>query len=121
MSAWVTTRKLAELCEVPISAIQTKIRRRRFTMLSQVAGNNVGRGGKIWLININDPVIPESAREKYFAQANNHRTEAILSTVEAMKRSLNKLSRDAKTFNLAFNRFADLFCSFYQDKDEATR
>ena len=36
-------------------------------MVSQGAGHNVGRGGKIWLININDPAIPDSARERYYS------------------------------------------------------
>jgi len=36
-------------------------------MVSHGIGHNVGRGGKIWLININDPAIPETAREKYYS------------------------------------------------------
>ncbi len=121
MMGWVTTGELAELCGAPISTIQTRIRRRRFSMVSQGTGHNVGRGGKIWLININDPAIPDSAREKYFAQLNRPRAEVILSTVEAMRCSIDELLREVKAFNLAFNRFADMFCSLCQDQDETTR
>lgn len=121
MTGWVTTKELAVLLNKSYDATRKYAQRGGYILLRQTKARPRSRGGKIWLININDPAIPDSAREKYFAQLNRPKAEVILSTVEAMRHSVDKLLQEVKAFNLAFNRFADMFCSFCEDQDEATR
>lgn len=121
MTGWVTTGELAELLNKSYPAVLMSVRRRRYNAIKMIKAPAKSHGGKIWLININDPAIPDSAREKYFSQVNRRGAEVILSTIEGMKRSVDELLQEVKAFNLAFNRFADTFCSLYQDRDEATR
>lgn len=121
MTGFVTIRELAGLLNKSYDATRKYAQRGGYILLRQAKACPRSRGGKIWLININDPAIPDNAREKYFAQLNRPRAEVVFSTVEAMRCSVSGLLREVKAFNLAFNRFADMFCGLCQDQNEATR
>lgn len=65
MTEYITTSRLAHYLEVTDRAIRSSVQRGRYRLTRQFDKNNKGQGGKIWLININDPAIPDQVRKKH--------------------------------------------------------
>ncbi len=65
-NSWVEVPNLASLLGVTERAVRLSIERGKFTQVRQVNGNGVGRGGKIWQVNITDSAIPPNARHEFF-------------------------------------------------------
>ncbi len=64
MDEELTVRQLAKILNITERAVQLKIQRGELINVRQVEGNSVGRGGKIWQVNISDPAIPPDVKLK---------------------------------------------------------
>lgn len=58
VNEWLTPSKLGQLLGVGASAIRHRIHRGVYTHVKRAKG----KGGQIWLINVNDPALPENIR-----------------------------------------------------------
>jgi len=70
MNDWQPVPRIAKLIGITERGVRWNIEHHKYTLIQQADGNGVGRAGKIWLININDPAISESARQKHYASIN---------------------------------------------------
>jgi len=62
----ITVPQLAKYLGVTKRAIRLNIERGKYPTAHRVSGSGNGRGGKIWLINIEDPGIPPEIRTQYY-------------------------------------------------------
>lgn len=68
MDGWLSTKGISDILGVKENSIIQSIRRGKFTQIRQQKVTGKGaRGGQIWQVHIDDPAIPEAAREEYKA------------------------------------------------------
>jgi ABC-type uncharacterized transport system ATPase component len=76
MNIWLTVPCLAKLTDMTERGVRRNINHGRYTLIRQIEGNNVGRGGKVWIVDINDPAISQTMREKHLSSLNRLPTQS---------------------------------------------
>ncbi len=72
MTEWLTVQNLAEVLGKSYPAVLMSVRRGRYAAIKKLETPVKSHGGKMWLINIDDPAIPASARQKYYDSLSPH-------------------------------------------------
>ncbi len=70
MDEWIRLNFLMDILRLEYDAVIKRIKRGKFTTARQVKGvhtdgRSIGRNGLIWQVHIDDPAIPEPARESF--------------------------------------------------------